>query len=543
MKRHSALLVFCLASPALSATKCPFPGATIEDCPAIFYPTPKQPSTQDPALLPRLNDAKSAVENERIAVKAWIEAREAQRQAATAFESSRIDITGDLKSKYHETASNYREAAFALRRQRELTDKALIELLDLADQSYGIKPARTDFSGENIARGLATWSPTLNRCETTDAVTGKCRLRATDEQQRYAAQKLSPVYATTNPTTGQILVEAAAFERPDAEEFPATILHESVHWVDITSIGGYRRLPNNEVDIAPAEKFDRERSAYLKEAEFFRLLKMETKALAAEADAKAFETQSQITRDWSLNWTDIRTRPQYRAWRGVQNHFQADARQELDYDTETLQEIQQGTEALDERLRLDAVRRIEESRSDTAAREARRATHQWMLSEAARCGFEPIDSWEVRYRVAGRVPAETIRFRWDSRETFKASLLLAAACHSPGNESPCNDAMDMIASRWGDEEFRNTLEVSEDSHEDTRFCIAHIARRLGKPRAFGKIQKEAKSYRKWLSERGRQPAPKPDSDVDSGGTEPRPRPPREDPPPRPRCRFMGDWCE
>lgn len=543
MKRHSALLVFCLASPAFSTTKCPFPGATIEDCPAMFYPTPKQPAAQDPSLLPRLNDAKDAVKNERIAVKNWIEARAAQRQAATAFESAWIDITGELKSKYHEAASNYREAAFALSQRKELTDKALKELLDLAGHSYGAKPARTDFSGESIAEGLANWSPSFNRCENTDEVTGKCRLRSPLEHEGHLKSRTAVSFATTNPTTGQILVDAAAFDRPDAEEFPATIIHESVHWVDITSIGGYRRLPNNDVDIAPAEKFNRERTAYLKEAEFFRLLKMETKALAAEADAKTFEVQSQISRDQALSWTNIRTRPQYRAWRGVQDHFQADSRQELDFDQETLRDIRQGTDSLDERLRQDAARRLQDARRNTAALEERSDTHKWMLTEAAQCGFEPLDSWNVQYRVAGRLPAESIHFEWSSKETFKASLLLTAACHSPENETPCNDAMDVLTSRWDDEAFRKTLELFQDSHEDTRYCVAHIARRLGKPKAFGKIQKEAKSYRKWLVERNRQPAP--DSNPDPGTSTPTPRRPREEPAPpaRPRCRFMGDWCD
>lgn len=507
----------------------------------MYYPTPSDPESHGALLVPHLSKAKEALEEERAAVKVWDDARKAQIKARKALGDAWWK-TDELSQQLHRAGEDYRSAAAALAKRKYATDVALNVLVEAAGRLYGAKPARTDFSSELIAKRLAKWSPIPNRCETTDEETGKCRLRTPDEQEKHVRSGANTVYATTHPITGQIVINSEAFDRPDPEEFPATLLHESVHWVDITSIGGFRSLPNNKVDIHPAEKFDRERTAYLEEAKFFRKLKLETKAQAAEAVAEKFKVQSKITRSRGLNWTDIRTSTEYRAWLGVQDHFQADTRQELDYDTETLQDIQQGTEALDERLRLDAARRIEESRRDAVAHEARRATHQWMLAEAARCGFEPIDSWEVRFRVAARTPAETIRFRWDSRETFKASLLLAAACHSPGNESPCNDAMDMIASRWGDEEFRNTLEVSEDSHEDTRFCIAHIARRLGKPRAFGKIQKEAKSYRKWLSERG-QPAPKPDPAVDSGGTEPRPRPPREEPPPRPRCRFMGDWCE
>ena len=545
MKPLLATYFLSFVTPALAATQCPSVGATIEDCPAMFYPVPKTPATHDPGLVPLLAGAQSALQGERAAVEAWLDARKKQHQAKAEFDSSWIDITGDVSRKFHETTLKYREAAAVLARRKYATDVALEALVDAAGQSYGAKPARTDFSSEPIAKRLAKWSPIPNRCETTDEETGKCRLRTPDEQEKHVRSGANSVYATTHPITGQIVINSEAFDRPDPEEFPATLLHESVHWVDITSIGGFRSLPNNSVDIRPAEKFDRERTAYLEEAKFFRKLKLEAKAQVADAAAEEFRVQSEITRTRNLSWTDIRTRTQYRAWRGVQDHFQADVRQELDYDAETLQEIHQGTEALDERLRQDADHRLQDARRDPEALATRVETHRWMFAEAAQCGFEPLDSWNLQYRVAGRFPVENIHFEWNSRETFKASLLLAAACHTPEKESPCNDAMDVITSLWDDEAFRKTIELFQDSHEDTRFCVAHIARRLGRPKGFGKIQKEAKSYRKWLVERARQPSPEPGPETDS--TRPTPRPPREDPTPppptRPRCRFMGDWCD
>lgn len=544
-----------LAMPASAAKPdfCKDPHATVEECPDNYYPTPKRPGPQDPDLVPLLQDSKIAIDEERIAVKAWQEARANHRAAVETLNAAWIPST-KAKQDLEDAGLKYRDAASALRVRKTETDRATKVLLDAARLSYGVTPPKTDFSGDGISPGLVAWNPIFNRCEVKDAESGRCRLRTPKEEEQFRNEALAraarqglprpdPVSATTDPSTGQIILNATAFERPEPEEFGATIVHESVHWVDITSIGGYP-LVNGTLQITPTEKFNRERLAHLQEAAFFRTLKMEHKALREEGTAEKLRIQIEITDKQGLTWADIRTKPQYRSWLSVQDHFQHEGlrdgdRGDFDVDSQTLRDIQRGAKEVDERLRAYAASQRREAEQTLQFGEDKRNAHVFMTHEAARCGLSYIDTWNTQFQVSGRPTQERIHMDWTDKETFKASLLIVAACHSPSVESPCNDAMETVAARWDDQDFRKAIELFDDSDQELYFCVAHIARRLSRPRNFKKIQAEAMSYRDWRESELRKPQPKPPA----GGGVSTPRPPRvrEDPRPVDPCSEGGSF--
>lgn len=306
--------------------------------------------------------------------------------------------------------------------------------------------------------------------------------------------------------------------------------------------------------LSPAEKFQTEADAYRREAEFYRRQGNQAQYIGRKDIADRFATQILIVKSQGLSWNDIRTKEAYRGWLGTdwltrdQQVPGVEQTAELDFDSETLNDIQNGARELDEHVRQAGSRRLAEGLESAAGTRARADGHRVLVAEAARCGLNPIDSWNFLYQTASGPYPERISLIWHDEAAFKATALLVDVCRLPAKgQAPCNDSFESMRERWDDEAFRRSLYLADDTAEDIRDCVGHIAVRVKRLKTYEKLVKEAKDYREWLAEHRREQSGKPPAagSPPATGPAPSPRPPRQDPAPpaRPRCRFMGDWCE
>ena len=220
------------------------------------------------------------------------------------------------------------------------------------------------------------------------------------------------------------------------------------------------------------------------------------------------------------------------------NSIQPDLSSDFSIDPAALRAIYGDAEALDNRVRLEEVARLAESEAATASHMQGRDEHVFIANEAQRCGLTHENSYEVQFRSADNLP---VLPQYHDRESFKASMLLAWVCGRPEDSSPCNDSMNLLASRWNDPDFKNRLLLRNGSAPLASRCVAHLVSRLKNPKDYSDLVNEKKRF---LKEFYATPTPSnPPPRVDTPRPPPREREPAEPPPSRPRCRYQGDWCK
>lgn len=546
-------LLFVTAPPLAAAPneRCLQPNATIEDCPDHYHsrlkdhPDPAEVRAADQAA----TQAAQAIAAEHYAADLWKKAK--QKLASAPTDSFWDLINGTHSDAYGKAARELRDADAAWEARRRETDAATALAVTAASEAYGLVPPKTDFSnGGTPGKWPMPWNPAFSRREKRDPVTGEIRMKTPDELDAETLMLAArpgpiglaprkPTAGVTSNATGSIGLYQTAFETGKAEDLAAMIVHETTHWVQVMSVGSRK-------DVTLLESFQGEVEAYRRMGKFYEKAGQAQTALACAATADQYAVQIKILlyRRASQKIPDEQVAVLYPGWLGAHGESQGrlmadDGRTGLVVDRDALRIISDGSQNLHDRLRLQAEERLMSSETEANDGEYRRLIHAWTVEEASRCGFEPTDSSNNRFRSRGldehitihvqRAEAEQSSLR-DS-DQFKASLSLVWACATKGTRPPCNNAIDTIVSDWGDVRFRKALYLFDDSDEPISSCVATLINDIRQPQGFGDFQRTAKHY--WEQRApGRPQTPPAGSDAEKPPQTPRPPRERQDPPPQ-----------